>query len=70
MRVPVSVLPGKKTHEGYGAEITMTVQPQLGDDLLPTAFRDFVINGVRDRITPAVLAIADRADIVKIRAVL
>lgn len=46
MRVPVSVLPGKRTNVGFGAEITMTITPALGDDLLPTTFRNLVVNDV------------------------
>lgn len=44
IRIPVSVLPGKKTDVGYGAEITMTLTPVLGDDLLPMTFRNLVVN--------------------------
>lgn len=43
-RIPVSVLPGKRTDVGFGAEITMSLAPVLGDDLLPTTFRNLVIN--------------------------
>ncbi len=45
----------------------MAIQPQLSEKLLPSAFRDFVINGVRDRTTPQILQIADRGDITEIR---
>jgi len=38
IRVPVSVLPGKHTQHGYGAEVTMSLKPHLGDELLPTNF--------------------------------
>jgi hypothetical protein len=44
IRVPVSVLPGKRTDQGYGAEITMTLKPYLSEELLPTTFRNLVIN--------------------------
>jgi hypothetical protein len=44
LRIPVSVLPGKKTEDGYGAEITMTVNPVLSDELLPMTFRNLVTN--------------------------
>lgn len=43
-RIPVSVLPGKHTDKGHGAEVTMTLTPVLGDDLLPTTFRGLVVN--------------------------
>jgi hypothetical protein len=48
VRVPVSVLPGKKTDEGWGAEITFTINPILGDELLPMTFRNMVINDLVD----------------------
>ncbi len=44
MRIPVSVLPGKRTDVGFGAELTMSLAPVLGDDLLPNTFRNLVIN--------------------------
>lgn len=46
LRIPVSVLPGKRTDIGFGAEITMTLAPELTDDLLPTTFRGLVINNL------------------------
>jgi hypothetical protein len=36
VRVPVSVLPGRYTEQGHGAEITMTLNPYLSPELLPT----------------------------------
>ena len=44
VRVPVSILPGKLTRTGYGAEITMSIEPVVTEDLLPTTFRNLVIN--------------------------
>lgn len=44
VRIPVSVLPGQCTERGYGAEVTMTLKPYLSDDLLPSTFRNLVIN--------------------------
>ncbi|MBP3960214.1 hypothetical protein J8F10_33725 [Gemmata sp. G18] len=49
-RIPVSVLPGKHTDTGHGAEITMTLTPVLGEDLLPTTFRNLVINDLVDQL--------------------
>jgi hypothetical protein len=46
IRIPVSVLPGKKTDTGHGAEVTMTIQPMLGEELLPATFRNLVIAGL------------------------
>lgn len=50
MRIPVSVLPGKHTDVGHGAEITMTLTPVLGDDLLPNTFRSLIINDLVDQL--------------------
>lgn len=50
VRIPVSVLPGSHTREGYGAEVTMTLTPYLGDDLLPTTFRNLILNDLVDQI--------------------
>ena len=50
VRIPVSVLPGKQTRKGYGAEITITAEPYLTDELLPTTFRNLVINDVVDQL--------------------
>lgn len=56
MRVPVSVLPGKKTDRGHGAEVTMSVQPVLGNDLLPVTFRNLVINDLVDQYSEIITA--------------
>ena len=50
VRIPVSVLPGRQTQQRYGAEITLTLQPHLGDELLPTTFRNLVLNDLTDEI--------------------
>ena len=61
VRIPVSVLPGARTRKGYGAEITVIAEPCLGDDLLPTTFRNLVINDLVDVIAPALTwAVNDR----------
>lgn len=49
VRIPVSVLPGKKTREGYGAEVTVIAKPHLHDKLLPETFRGLVINDLVDQ---------------------
>ncbi len=51
VRIPVSILPGEHTKIGYGAEITVTAEPYLGPELLPMAFRDFVINDLVDQLS-------------------
>jgi len=50
VRIPVSILPGKKTRTGYGAEITITATPYLSDELLPVTFRNLVINDLVDQL--------------------
>ncbi|WP_339688593.1 hypothetical protein [Gimesia maris] len=54
VRIPVSVLPGRETRQGYGAQVSITVDPYASEELLPEAFRNFVINGVINRIAPTV----------------
>jgi hypothetical protein len=51
VRIPVSVLPGKKTRKGFGAEITFTAQPYLSEELLPMTFRNLVINDVVQQLS-------------------
>jgi hypothetical protein len=53
VRIPVSITPGELTRKGHGAEITFIAEPILGDDLLPTTFRNLVINDLVDIIAPA-----------------
>ena len=48
VRMPISILPGKLTREGFGAEVTVTVEPVISDDLMPTTFRNLAINDVVD----------------------
>lgn len=50
VRIPVSILPGKQTRKGYGAEITVIAEPHLSPDLLPITFRDLVINDLVDQL--------------------
>ena len=52
VRIPVSITPGQHTQAGHGAEITVTADPQLGDELLPTTFRTLVINDIIDLLAP------------------
>lgn len=54
VRVPVSILPGKVTQTGYGAEITIIADVDLGDDLLPDTFRNLVINDLVDLLAPPI----------------
>lgn len=50
IRIPVSVLPGKRTDTGHGAEVTMTLTPILGEDLLPRTFRNLVMNDLSQQL--------------------
>lgn len=50
LRIPVSVLPGKKTREGHAAEVTMTVTPIFGEEFLQQTLRDLIINDVADQL--------------------
>ncbi|MGL6073992.1 MAG: hypothetical protein ACRC8S_07510 [Fimbriiglobus sp.] len=49
IRLPVNVLPGERTDTGHGAEVTFTIDPILGDDLLPTTFRRMLINDIAEQ---------------------
>lgn len=51
VRIPISILPGKKTREGYGAEVTVTAEPYLSEDLLPSTFRNLVINDLVQQLS-------------------
>ena len=50
VRIPVSVLPGRCTGIGHGAEVTMTMTPYLSPELLPTTFRNLILNDLVDQI--------------------
>ncbi len=63
IRIPVSVLPGRRTEQGFGAEVQITIDPYMSDEILPMAFKDFVINGVVDRISFDVFQLSSKADI-------
>lgn len=64
MRIPVSVLPGKNTQAGHGAEVTLTLSSVLGDELLPVTFRNLVINDLVDQISlPLVGFLNDKEDV-------
>jgi hypothetical protein len=50
IRIPVSVLPGRRTQQRYGGEITLTLKPHLNPELLPMTFRNLVENDLLDEI--------------------
>ena len=60
MRFPVSILPGTKTREGYGAEVTVTVTPRVSDKLLESTFQSLVINDLLDTLTLSILRMAQQ----------
>ncbi|MEZ5940610.1 MAG: hypothetical protein R3C18_04410 [Planctomycetaceae bacterium] len=49
VRLPVSVLPGKRTQMGYGAEVSVIAKPHLHEQLLQDTFRGLVINDLVDQ---------------------
>ncbi|MFL5328685.1 MAG: hypothetical protein ACJ8C4_07195 [Gemmataceae bacterium] len=59
VRIPVSVLPGKCTERGHGADITFTLTPYLNDELLPTTVRNLVINDVVDLLAYPIVKVGD-----------
>lgn len=56
VRIPISILPGSKTRRGHSAEITVTAEPVITDQLLPSTFRALVINDLVDQLTVPVVA--------------
>ncbi len=62
VRIPVSILPGKCTDVGHGAEITMTLTPHLSEELLPTAFRNLVVNDLVEQIAYPVTQFINNPD--------
>jgi hypothetical protein len=63
VRIPVSALPGKLTREGWGAEVTVTATPILSADLMPTTFRNLVINDLVDTLGLPLTRMAERHSI-------
>ena len=50
VRIPVSVLPGHQTVQGFGAEITLTLKSHMHPELLPTTFKNLVINDLIEQL--------------------
>lgn len=59
VRVPVSIMPGEQTRQGFGAEITVTAKPHVTPELLPRVFRELVINDLIDLLALPVLKVAE-----------
>jgi hypothetical protein len=66
VRIPVSLLPGKRTDTGYGAEISITATPYLSDELLPTTFRNLVINDLVDQLGLPLTEVLNDKELVKL----
>ena len=59
VRIPISVIPGDKTRENYGAEVTVTAESHVTEELLPTTFRELVINDLIDQLSLPIVKILD-----------
>ncbi len=62
VRIPVSITPGKITREGFGAEITVTAEPVISDDLMPTTFRNLAVNDVVDFLGLPLVRMTERLE--------
>jgi len=67
VRIPISTLPGKLTRTGFGAEVTITATPTLSDDLLPTTFRNLVINDLVDQLGLPLVRTVENVELVRKR---
>ena len=56
VRIPISIMPGSRTRKGHAAEITVTAESHVTEELLPTTFRALVINDLVDQLTVPVVA--------------
>jgi hypothetical protein len=54
IRLPVSITPGECTHQGFGAELAVTVEHEFPADFLPWTFKNLVINDLVDVLGPVV----------------
>ena len=63
VRIPVSILPGKLTRQGFGAEITVTAQPVISDDLMPTTFQNLVVNDIVDFLGLPLVRVTERLEL-------
>ena len=57
IRVPVSITPGQRTGQGYGAELSIKAEHEFGPDFLAKTFRGLVINDIVDQLGPVVYEI-------------
>ena len=59
VRVPVSIMPGSRTRQNHGAEVTLTATPHVTEELLPSTFRELVINDLIDVLAPVIRKLAE-----------
>jgi len=60
VRIPVSILPGRATRRGYGAEVTVSANLAMRPTLLPSTFRNLVVNDLVDQLSLPVLRLAEQ----------
>lgn len=60
IRVPVSILPGDQTRTGFGAEVSLTLTPELSIDLLPETFKDLTLNDITDQLGLPIVKLAEQ----------
>ncbi|MCC6694170.1 MAG: hypothetical protein IT365_00940 [Candidatus Hydrogenedentes bacterium] len=65
VRIPVSINPSKKTEKGYGARVTMSIEPHFGDNFLRDTFRDLVINDVLTQLSSTIWHFARNEKLLK-----
>lgn len=63
VRIPISVLPGRATRRGYGAEVTITAKPFKSHNLLPSTFRNLCVTDLVDQLSLAVVRLAESSDL-------
>ena len=59
VRIPISVIPGDKTRENYGAEVTIAAESHVTEELLATTFRELVINDLIDQLALPIVKVLD-----------
>ena len=59
VRLPVSIMPGRATRRGYGAEVTVSATPIKSRVLLPDTFRNLIVNDLVDELGLPVLRLAE-----------
>lgn len=57
IRIPVSITPGHRTGQGFGAELSIKAEHEFGPDFLDKTFRELVVNDLVDQLGPVVYEI-------------